>query len=150
MTSRPTLALALPNQRTFGPKQSRLTPMSTAPKASGQLFPEIVTTQDLSGILPNPVDHASLRAGLVPRLRMLRAVVERLPRHFTPYKTAPQYKLTYYIEKLSCGHKRIYFPQTGPMAKRRHCAECSAVSSLPPRKSPQVVTEQTKEAAYGD
>lgn len=146
MTSRPMLSPAFTYSRTVDPKQSRLTPMG----ANAVLRSESVTTQDLSAVLPNPVDHASLRAGLVPRLRMLRAVVERLPRHFTPYKTASQYKLTYYIETLSCGHKRFYFPQAGPMAKRRHCAECSAGSSLPPKKSPQAVTERSKEAAYGD
>jgi hypothetical protein len=78
-------------------------------------------------------EHAALKSGLLPRLNMLRVVVERLPRHFTPYKHEPSYKLTYYVERLSCGHQRIYYPQAGPMSRRRFCSECAALA-LPPKK----------------
>lgn len=133
--TRPLLALFSTSQQTFDPKQLQVTPMASSVRS------EFVTTSDLSKLTVTQCDTSSLFAGLAPRLRMLRAVVERLPQHFTPYKTASQYRLTYYIEKLSCGHERLYFPQAGPMAKRRRCAECSAVSSLPPKKSPQASTE---------
>jgi len=43
----------------------------------------------------------------------------------TTYTHVPSYKLTYYVERLSCGHEQFYYPQAGPMSRRRHCAECA-------------------------
>ena len=60
--------------------------MNTCEKASSQLFPYSVKSQIFTEQTLDSRDHVALVAAVVPRLRMLRAVVERLPRHFTPYK----------------------------------------------------------------
>jgi hypothetical protein len=61
---------------------------------------------------------------------MAALVLERLPKRFIPYKNLPEYQLTYYIEKLACGHEHTHYPQSGPMAKRRHCGACAKLSGV--------------------
>jgi hypothetical protein len=101
---------------------------------------EIVTPSEFSNIRLEPEQHAALVQKVSARLRMLRLVVERLPKHFTPYRTEPDYKLTYYVEKLSCGHEHYYFPQAGPMTERRKCAQCALEATLPEKKPAVSVT----------
>lgn len=115
-------------------------PMITA------LRPEFVTSKDSLQDSLSIGEHAALKSGLVPRLRMLRMVVERLPKHFIPYKQEPSYKLVYYVERLSCGHERTYYPQSGPMSRRRHCSEC-AVLALPPKKPVSSSQDEQEQAA---
>lgn len=118
-----------------------LQPNFQLPPTPSQTVQVVAMSCPESVTLQTPAAHAALVSSIVPRLRMLRAVIERLPQHFTPYKTAPKYRLTYYIEKLECGHERMYFPQAGPMAKRRHCCVCASASSLPLKKPSASVTE---------
>ena len=102
----------------------------------------------LTDIRPDPVEHAALVRKVHGKLRLLRIVRERIPVTFTPHAHVPMYRLTYYIEKLECGHETIYFPQCGPPTKRRHCGVCALAASLPEKK-PAVsvgVTEQEKQA----
>lgn len=62
----------------------------------------------------------------MPRLRFLRAVLERRPVSFCPHAHIPEYRLTFYVERLACGHEIHTFPQADPLtAKRRVCQECA-------------------------
>lgn len=109
--------------------------------------PENVKFCDLSDVLLSACEHKALVWKVHARLRLLRLVIERLPQHFTPYKAAPKYQLTYYVEKLECGHERLYFPQAGPLAKRRHCGVCAAAASLPPKKPCSEIVTEARHAA---
>jgi len=120
-------------------RKGQPSPMNHFEKASSQVFPDSVKLQIFTEQALDSRDHAALVAAVLPRLRMLKLVVERLAKEFTPYKHEPSYKLTYYVERLSCGHEQHYFPQAGPMSRRRHCAECA---SLPPKKLPTSVTTE--------
>ena len=131
---------ALPFSLTLEPQQLSAIPMASPSR------PLFVTTQNFTEQTLTTGDHAALVAGLDQRFRMLRLVVERLPKHFTPYKHEPSYKLTYYVERLSCGHERIYYPQSGPMSRRRHCAECAALA-LPPKKPVSNSQDERERAA---
>ena len=96
---------------------------------------EIVTTLGhLTDIHPDPVEHAALVRKVHDRLRLLRLVRERIPVTFTPHAHVPMYRVTYYIEKLECGHETIYFPQCGPPTKKRNCGVCALAASLPEKK----------------
>ena len=114
-----------------------------------EIRPENVTSLGhLTDIRPDPVEHAALVRKVHGKLRLLRIVRERIPVTFTPHAHVPMYRLTYYIEKLECGHETIYFPQCGPPTKRRNCGVCALAASLPEKK-PAVsvgVTEQEKQA----
>lgn len=80
---------------------------------------------------PIPVPPG-VREKLLPRLRCLQKVLERAPKTFVPYRTTPQYKLTYYLETLACGHQQFAYPPNH-VAKRRNCIECLKLqSSLDP------------------
>lgn len=108
-----------------------------------------VTAQNFTQIAPDPEQHAALVQKVHGELRMLRLVIERLPKHFIPYQHWPQYKLTYYVEKLECGHEQFYFPQAGPMSKRRKCAQCAFEATLPEKKpavSVEISAEKEKNA----
>ena len=94
---------------------------------------ETVTKLDSLIITPTPEQNAALKV-VRARLRLLRLVVERVPHHFVPFKTEPFYKLTYYTEKLECGHTTLYFPQCGLPTKRRNCPTCALKASLPAKK----------------
>jgi len=94
---------------------------------------ETVTSLDSLIITPTPEQNAALKV-VRARLRLLQLVVERIPHHFVPYQTAPFYRLTYYTEKLECGHTTLYFPQCGPPTKRRNCPTCALKASLPEKK----------------
>jgi len=102
--------------------------------SAGQSVTKGEQTADFLGLSIAPADHAALVRKVHGSARMLRLVLERIPKHFTPYKQEPSYRLTYYTEKLECGHERFYFPQAGPMTKRRHCAVCALARSLPEKK----------------
>lgn len=112
---------------------------------------EFVTEQNFPELSLPAVDHAALAQKVTARLRLLRLVLERKPKHFTPYKSEPAYKLTYYLETLECGHQQFYFPQAGPMTKRRHCAKCAFAASLPEKKPavsvPAGIETQRKKSA---
>lgn len=118
--------------------------------------PENVVTKseqpaDFTNLYLAPEQHAELVRKVHGSLRMLRLVLERIPKHFTPYRQEPGYKLTYYVERLECGHERMYFPQAGPMTRRRHCASCALAASLPEKKPSSSVlaplsSEQEKQA----
>jgi hypothetical protein len=111
--------------------------------------PEIVTSLGrLTDIRPDPVEHAALVRKVHGKLRLLRLVVERLPQNFTPYAHVPEYRLTYYIETLECGHKVVSYPQCGPPTKRRNCGACALAASLPEKKPAVSVgdNEQEKQA----
>lgn len=137
----------LPSTR-FDPQLLQVRAMTSSPKASSQLSPDFVMAENFTQLDTTLLDHAAVKSSVLPRLRMLRAVVERLPKHFTPYKHEPSYKLTYYVERLSCGHERIYYPQAGPMSKRRFCSDCAKSASLPPKKPcSEIVTEAPRHAA---
>jgi hypothetical protein len=95
---------------------------------------ETVTDFDsLTRIRPTPEQNVALKK-VRESLRLLRIVLERVPHHFSPYKTEPSYKLTYYTEKLECGHTTLYFPQCGAPTKRRNCPTCALKASLPGKK----------------
>jgi len=95
------------------------------------------TIDELTNLTLDSVQHRALVEKVLPRLRTLRAVLERLPKTFTPYPHVPEYRLTYYVERLACGHERIYYPQAGPMTKRRLCPICTeALQSALPQKKP--------------
>lgn len=80
-----------------------------------------------------------VREKVLSRVRCLQQVIERLPRHFCPYRATPEYKVTYYVETLACGHKVFSFPQAGRQtAKRRNCAECVRSQSFPEMGAPVV------------
>ena len=110
------------------------TQSDAAPLAPNQLHSEFVTAQNFTQISPDPVEHAALLQKVHGKLRMLRLVIDRLPKHFTPFKTEPKYKLTYYVEKLECGHERFAFAHDST-AKRRHCGVCALAASLPEKKA---------------
>lgn len=102
---------------------------------------ETVTSFDsLTNITPTREQTVALKK-VHDRLRLLRLVLERVPNQFTPHKAEPAYKLTYYTEKLECGHTTLYFPQCGPPTKRRHCPTCALRASLPEKKPSQSATE---------
>ena len=102
--------------------------------SAGQSVTKGEQTADFLGLSIAPADHAALVQKVHARARMLRLVLERIPKKFAPYKQEPSYRLTYYTEKLECGHERFYFPQAGPMTKRRHCGVCALARSLPEKK----------------
>jgi hypothetical protein len=104
---------------------------------SGEKFYESRTLPELSSISPDPVQHAALVAKVLPRLRMLRAVLERLPITFTPYTSEPKYRLTYYRETLECGHVQFAF-QGNAFAKRRACVLCAAAALAVAPKKPSL------------
>jgi hypothetical protein len=109
---------------------------------------DFVTEKSFPALTLNQPDHAALVRKVHGKLRLLMLVVERLPRDFTPYAHVPEYRLTYYIETLECGHKVVSYPQCGPPTKRRNCGVCALAASLPEKK-PAVsvgVTEQEKQA----
>ena len=56
---------------------------------------------------------------LCPNFRVFRFVAERKPISFEPRLG---YRLTYYIERLTCGHTHVSFPQAEGPAKRRDLA----------------------------
>ena len=61
-----------------------------------------------------------LASRLTPHMRMLRRVLQVLPRSFT---ICEGYRVTCHIEELECGHTVVtYKPNYG--AKRRNCKSC--------------------------
>jgi hypothetical protein len=101
-----------------------------------------VTGENLSSIPIDPSDHARLLEKVMPRLRMLRLVIERLPKTFIPHSSWPAHKLTYYLEKLECGHEKLVFETVAypknlpPTAKRRLCSLCQAAALAEVPKKP--------------
>jgi len=106
---------------------------------------DFVTDQNFRELSATSVDHAALVRKVHGKLRLLRLVVERLPQNFTPYAHVPEYRLTYYIETLECGHKVVSYPQCGPPTKRRHCGVCALARSLPEKKPAVSVGENEQE-----
>lgn len=78
-----------------------------------------------------------VREKVLSRLRCLQKVVARLPKHFCPYRATPEYKLTYYVETLACGHRQFAYPPNH-VAKRRNCTECLKFESSPETGAPVV------------
>ena len=124
----------------------------TADRFDKSLSPEshsdFVTEKSFFDLALSLPDHAALVRKVHGKLRLLRLVVERLPQNFTPYKHVPEYRLTYYIETLECGHKVVSYPQCGPPTKRRNCGVCALAASLPEKKPAVSVgdSEQEKQA----
>ncbi len=124
---KPALALAFPPFRT-----SPFAPAARPPVSrfeTTQNFDKTLTARWLYSL-----DPAVIR-NVTGQLRFLRLVQERIPKHFTPHKHVPEYRLTYYVEKLECGHERFAFSHDCS-AKRRHCGLCARALavSLPPKK----------------
>ena len=131
------------------PRPQKSARAMTADRFDKSLPPESrsdsVTVENFSDLALSLPDHAALVRKVHGKLRLLRLVVDRLPQNFTPYKHVPEYRLTYYIETLECGHKTIYFPQCGPPTKRRHCGVCALAASLPEKKPAVSVGENEQE-----
>jgi hypothetical protein len=61
----------------------------------------------------------------------LRRIVSRTAVTFSPHLSVPEYKITYWIEVLECGHEQIVYSNVlgpcEPTAVRRRCQECLAI-----------------------
>jgi hypothetical protein len=66
----------------------------------------------------------------MPRLRLLKRVIERKPILFYPRpRQEPNYHVIYWREMLECGHTEEHgFPDPA-IARRRECKKCTEAAS---------------------
>jgi hypothetical protein len=111
--------------------QSNRTDTATIPTNSGKP----TNSQNVGGVAEHAGHDESLPPievvrRIMPRLRLLKRVIERKPILFYPRpRQEPNYHVIYWREMLECGHTEEHgFPDPA-IARRRECKKCTEAAS---------------------